>query len=154
MSLHCPNMGHSFNVILQITKSTLERQCFWNISCSFLLHLCPSEHLYLKSSPLTLYILQFPIQLPSLLDGSLCWHLFYCIILIKLVFYNSQIIYFLVLFFQPILFFCGCTCGKWKFPGQGLNLSCNCNLHHSCGNAGSCNLLCQAGDRTYDSAVT
>ena len=105
MSLHCPNMGHSFNVILQITNSTLERQCFWNISCSFLLHLCPSEHLYLKSSPLTLYILQFPIQLPSLLDGSLCWHLFYCIILIKLVFYNSQIIYFLVLFFQPILFY-------------------------------------------------
>ena len=30
-------------------------------------------------------------------------------------------------------------------PDQGLNQSCNCELHHSCGNTGSLNPLCQAG---------
>ena len=25
--------------------------------------------------------------------------------------------------------------GIWKFPGQGLHLSCSCNLCHSCGHA-------------------
>ena len=28
-----------------------------------------------------------------------------------------------------------------KLPGQGLNLSCSCNLNHSCGNAGAFNPL-------------
>ena len=23
--------------------------------------------------------------------------------------------------------FCGCTCGRWKFPGQGSNRSCSCS---------------------------
>ena len=40
----------------------------------------------------------------------------------------------------------GCTCSIWKLLGQGLNLSHSYNLHHSCGNAGSFNLLHQAGD--------
>ena len=29
------------------------------------------------------------------------------------------------------------TYGIWKSPGQGLNLSCSCNLFCSCSNAGS-----------------
>ena len=32
----------------------------------------------------------------------------------------SQILFYLLLFFQ------GCWCGIWKFPGQGLNWSCSC----------------------------
>ena len=37
-------------------------------------------------------------------------------------------------------FFNDHTCGIWKLPGQGLNLSQSCNLRHirhSCSNAGS-----------------
>ena len=30
-----------------------------------------------------------------------------------------------------------CGCSLWKFPGQGLNLSCSGNLHHSFSNTGS-----------------
>ena len=33
---------------------------------------------------------------------------------------------------SSFFFFC-CTCLIWKFPGQGLNLSCSCDLCHSCG---------------------
>ena len=29
------------------------------------------------------------------------------------------------------------THGMWKFPGQGLNPSCSCDLHYSCSNTGS-----------------
>ena len=32
------------------------------------------------------------------------------------------------------IFFCGCTHSMWKFPGQGLNPSCRCDLYHSCSN--------------------
>ena len=38
------------------------------------------------------------------------------------------------LFFFFPLFLCGHICGIWKFPGQGLNLSCSCKLRHSCSN--------------------
>ena len=34
-------------------------------------------------------------------------------------------------------FFVPCTYDICKFPGQGSNLSCSCNLHHSSDNAGS-----------------
>ena len=34
-----------------------------------------------------------------------------------------------VIFFLSFFLIYGCTCGLWKFPGQGLNLS------HSCANA-------------------
>ena len=34
-------------------------------------------------------------------------------------------------------FFSSCTCGPWKFLGQGSNLSHSCDLCHSCSNAGS-----------------
>ena len=34
-----------------------------------------------------------------------------------------------------ILIFFGHSCGIWTFPGQGSNLSCSWNPHHSCGNA-------------------
>ena len=37
------------------------------------------------------------------------------------------------------------THDRWKFLGQGLNLSHSCNLRHSCGNVGSFNLLCVPG---------
>ena len=30
----------------------------------------------------------------------------------------------------------GCNFGLWKFPGQGSNLSCSCNLRQSCSNTG------------------
>ena len=42
-----------------------------------------------------------------------------------------------------VYFVNGCTCGICKFPGQGLNLSCSCDPHHSCSNIGS--LTCCAG---------
>ena len=32
-------------------------------------------------------------------------------------------------------YFNDCSYGIWKFSGQGLNLSCSCDLCHSCGNA-------------------
>ena len=35
------------------------------------------------------------------------------------------------------LSFSGYTCRTWKFPGQRLNQSCSCSLHHSHGNPGS-----------------
>ena len=41
-----------------------------------------------------------------------------------------------------------------KFPSQGLNPSCSCNLCHSCGNARSFNPLHQAGGWNRGSAVT
>ena len=52
----------------------------------------------------------------------------------------------LVLLFFFFSFFA--TPQHMEFLGQGLDLSCICNLQHSCGNAGSLNPLCQAGDRT------
>ena len=42
----------------------------------------------------------------------------------------------------------GCTCGIWKFLGQGLNLSCSFR------NAGSFNPLRWARDQTRASEVT
>ena len=36
-----------------------------------------------------------------------------------------------------IYYFFDCTHDIWKFQGQGSNLSCNFDLHHSCGNAES-----------------
>ena len=33
--------------------------------------------------------------------------------------------------------FFSCTCDIWKFSGQGLNLSCSCDLCHSCSNTRS-----------------
>lgn len=38
--------------------------------------------------------------------------------------------------------------------GQGLTLSCSCELRYTCGNAGSFNTLCWAEDQTHVSAVT
>ena len=35
------------------------------------------------------------------------------------------------------IFFYGCTLGICKFPGQGWNQSCRCNLCHSCSDARS-----------------
>ena len=52
------------------------------------------------------------------------------------------------------MFFYGCTHKIWKFPGQRLNPSHNCNLRHSYGNTQSFNTLCMAGDVTRASAAT
>ena len=64
----------------------------------------------------------------------------------------------LVVVLFPLLFlgflFYGCCCGTWKFLGQGLNLSHNCDPSHSCSNAGSFNPLHQVRDQTYTSTVT
>ena len=38
-------------------------------------------------------------------------------------------------------FFIDCTQGMWKFPGQGLNLCCSCNLGRRYSNARSLNQL-------------
>ena len=46
----------------------------------------------------------------------------------------------LVVFF--FFFLSGCICSIWKFPGQGMNLCCSCDLCHSCSNATS--LICYA----------
>ena len=40
------------------------------------------------------------------------------------------------------LYFYGCTCGIWKFLGQGLNPSHSCDLSHSCGNIRSFLIHC------------
>ena len=50
--------------------------------------------------------------------------------------------------------FHGCTHSIWKFLGQELNRNCICRLCCSCGNAGSFNPLCWAGDWTHLSAAT
>lgn len=55
---------------------------------------------------------------------------------------------------MPLLFFYGCTCGTWKFLGQGLNLRYSCDLHGSCGNTRSFTPLRQAEDLTSASSVT
>ena len=42
------------------------------------------------------------------------------------------------LFWFGLVFgFFGCTQSIWKIPGQGSNLSCGCNLCHSCSNTRS-----------------
>ena len=46
---------------------------------------------------------------------------------------------FLIFFF----FLFGCTHSMWKFPGQGSNVSCRCNLHQIL------NPMCWAKDRTH-----
>ena len=56
--------------------------------------------------------------------------------------------------YVSIYFFICHTHGIWKFPGQGLNLSCSFDLLLSCGNAGCFNPLHQAGYWTCASAVT
>ena len=48
----------------------------------------------------------------------------------------------------------GRTCSIWEFPGQRLNLSCSCDLHHSCHNARSFNPLHQAWYQTHTCAAT
>ena len=50
--------------------------------------------------------------------------------------------------------FFGCTPGTWKFLGQGLNVSCSCDLQHSWSNTRSCSSPCQARDWTPTSVVT
>ena len=45
-------------------------------------------------------------------------------------------------------FLMAAPCGIWKFLGQELSLS------RSCGNTGSFNPLCRAGDQTHPSVVT
>ena len=44
-----------------------------------------------------------------------------------------------------VFVFFGCTCGILKFPGQGSDPSCSCNLCHSCSNAGSSTLCAVPG---------
>ena len=41
-----------------------------------------------------------------------------------------------------------------EIPGQGLNLSCSFNLHHSYSDTRSFNPLCMGGDQTHASAAT
>ena len=41
-----------------------------------------------------------------------------------------------VLLLMYLFIFFGHTHGEWDFLGQGLNLSCSCNLYHSCSNLG------------------
>ena len=55
------------------------------------------------------------------------------------VFFESKIIckYLLGVFCLFVLFCYGCTCGMWKFSGQGSNLSHSCDLCHSCSNTES-----------------
>ena len=50
--------------------------------------------------------------------------------------------------------FNGCTHSIWKFPGQGLNLSCSCDLCCSCSQAGSFNLQHWAGDWAHTPVTT
>ena len=50
--------------------------------------------------------------------------------------------------------FYGCTCGIWKFLGEGLNRSCSCDLFCSWAKASSSNPMSCAGERTSASAAT
>ena len=56
---------------------------------------------------------------------------------------THQVVHLKYILFFFFLF--GCTCGKWKFPGQGSNPSHNCDLCHSCGNIGSLTCCATAG---------
>ena len=51
-------------------------------------------------------------------------------------------------------FFYGHSCGIWKFPSQGVNLSCSCDLCCSCSNTRSFNPLYQVGAQTHTSTAT
>ena len=51
-------------------------------------------------------------------------------------------------FLDLCIYFYGCICNTWTFPGQGQNLS------HTCGNAGSLNPRCLVKDWTCTSTVT
>ena len=51
-------------------------------------------------------------------------------------------------------FFLGHTCGIWKFPGQGLNPSCSCDLCCSCSNARSFTLASAATQATVIRVLT
>ena len=44
---------------------------------------------------------------------------------------------FILFILLLLFFFYGCTYGIWMSLGQGLNLSCSCDLSHSYNNAGS-----------------
>ena len=61
---------------------------------------------------------------------------------------------FKIYIFSFFLFFLRPQHSMWRFPGQELNLSCSCNLWHSCSNARSFNLLHQAWDQTHTSVAT
>ena len=52
---------------------------------------------------------------------------------------------FKILFFSPP----APPCGTWKFPGQGLNPSHSCGLHHSCSKARSLTHLATVGTPNY-----
>ena len=51
-------------------------------------------------------------------------------------------------------FFFMATPGVWKFLGQGLNLSCRCDLPHSCGCTESFNPLCHSRNSMVLKALT
>ena len=85
----------------------------------------------------------------------------------KIIIHKSWLGYYLWYFFtcklalssfivgvRDFYIFYGHTWGIWKFPGQGLNPSCSCDLCCSCSNPVSFNPLCQVGDRTHASAGT
>ena len=57
-------------------------------------------------------------------------------------------VYMYIYEYLSFFFFFGHSHSIWKFPGQGLNPSCRCDLHNSCGNAKILNLQHCAGDQT------
>ena len=67
---------------------------------------------------------------------------------------SSLYVTFISIFFIYLFTFINKFHSIWKFPGQGLNLSCSCNLCCLCNNTGSFNPLGLAGDQTHASTVT
>lgn len=104
--------------------SSLSVSCFRYLYCDMTVFKSPI--LYTSYQP---YLLIVPLSLLS------C-HLDELAILSFQIFYP----YYLEIMtsFSPfLLVFNGCTYNMWKFPGQGLNLSCHYELCHSYGHARS-----------------
>ena len=103
-------------------------------------------------SHMLLYSVQFLIFMVTHRCVCLLMYLFFSFTEIQL---TNKIVRYLKCTSQCFCFFFnGHTTSVWKFSGKGLNLSCSCDLCHSCVNARSFNELRQAGDPAYASGAT
>ena len=78
-----------------------------------------------------------------LLYYSICYHVLFCF---HLWVFGGFFVCLLV--FRFFVFWGGHTQHMWKFPGQGLNPSCICDLCHRCSNSGSLTYCTTVGTPT------
>ena len=119
--------------------------CLWTICISYLyfIFMFPAHFLivgFLLSCMSCLYILEIEPLLVTSFANTFS-HSISCFFILFMISFavqklGSLIRSYLFIFYLFFLFF-SCTCGIWKFPGQGLNLNCSCDLHQSCSNTRS-----------------